>query len=366
MQQSLFLGMFGFFIAAIYHIQCLSLPMFLAAAAGILWLCSPSTIDNLNFFTDPEQKRYVLKPIQHPNLWSIFKEQQSVLWTTEEIDWSNDLADWKTLDGKSQQFLLHVIAFFASSDMLIVDNLMDQFMAEVTVAEARAFYTLQAFVETIHSETYSLALEKFAPADQRVRLFNAVAEEPTTKAKGDFATKYMDPSRPFAERLWAFCIFEGVLFSASFASLYWLRTKDKCKGLTFSNELIQRDEGLHAKFGVEMLNMLPPLPECKIHAILKEAVAIEEDFVNAALPTTLTGINAAQMIEYVQYCADRLLSMLKADYMPLWKVSQPLIFMDMISIDAKTNFFERRVSEYQLAAVGQKESDSLFALDADF
>lgn len=320
----------------------------------------------MNFFTDPQQKRYVLKPIQHPALWSIFKEQQSVLWTTEEIDWSQDMSDWKTLDSNSQQFLLHIIAFFASSDMLIVDNLMDQFMTEVTVAEARAFYTLQAFVETIHSETYSLALEKFAPPKERAHLFNAVAEEPTTKAKGDFATKYMDAKRPFAERLWAFCIFEGVLFSASFASLYWLRTKDKCKGLTFSNELIQRDEGLHAKFGVEMLNMLPPIAEQQIHAILKEAVAIEEAFVRAALPTTLTGINATQMIEYVQYCADRLLSMLAGGYAPIWKVAQPLIFMDMISIDAKTNFFERRVSEYQLAQVGQDESESVFALDADF
>lgn len=318
----------------------------------------------MNFFTDPAQKRYVLKPIQHHNLWSIFKEQQSVLWTTEEIDWSNDKADWQQLDSSAQQFLLHVLAFFASSDMLVVDNLMDQFMSEVQVAEARAFYTLQAFVETIHSETYSLALEKFAPADQREQLFNAVAKKPTIKAKGDYACKYMDNCRPFAERLWAFCIFEGVLFSASFASLYWLRTKDKCKGLTFSNELIQRDEGLHAKFGVEMLNMLPPMDEKTVHTILKEAVAIEEDFVKTALPKTLTGINADQMIEYVRFCADRLLSMLSAGYEPIWKVSQPLIFMDMISIDAKTNFFERRVSEYQLAAVGQEES--VFALDADF
>jgi ribonucleoside-diphosphate reductase beta chain len=317
-----------------------------------------------NLFTDPAQKRYVLKPIQHHNLWSIFKEQQSVLWTTEEIDWSNDKADWNQLESSAQQFLLHVLAFFASSDMLVVDNLMDQFMSEVQVAEARAFYTLQAFVETIHSETYSLALEKFAPPDQRQALFNAVAEEPTIKAKGDFARTYMDNSRPFAERLWAFCIFEGVLFSASFASLYWLRTKDKCKGLTFSNELIQRDEGLHAKFGVEMLNMLPAIAEDRVHSILKEAVDIEEQFVKAALPTTLTGINATQMIQYVRYCADRLLSMLSAGYAPIWKASQPLIFMDMISIDAKTNFFERRVSEYQLAQVGQKESS--FALDADF
>ena len=176
----------------------------------------------------------------------------------------------------------------------------------------------------------------------------------------------MDSTRPFAERLWAFCIFEGVLFSASFASLYWLRTKDKCKGLTFSNELIQRDEGLHAKFGVEMLNMLPPMPEERVHSILKEAVDIEEAFVKAALPQTLTGMNAAQMVEYVKYVANRLLSMLNGNYAPIWQAKQPLVFMDMISIDAKTNFFERRVSEYQLAQVGQDESRTGFALDADF
>lgn len=289
-----------------------------------------------------------------------------MLWTTEEIDWSGDENDWRQLEPEAQEFLLHIIAFFASSDMLVVDNLMDQFMSEVQVAEARAFYTLQSFVETIHSETYSLALEKLCPEHRKEQLFNAVAQEPTIKAKGDFATKYMDPTRPFAERLWAFCIFEGVLFSASFASLYWLRTKDKCKGLTFSNELIQRDEGLHAKFGVEMLNMLPPMPEERVHSILKEAVDIEEAFVKAALPQTLTGLNAAQMVEYVQYVANRLLSMLNGNYTPIWQAKQPLVFMDMISIDAKTNFFERRVSEYQLAQVGQDEASTGFALDADF
>lgn len=320
----------------------------------------------MNFFTDPTQKRLVLKPIRHDNLWNIFKEQQSVLWTTEEIDWSGDEQDWQQLDTEAQDFLLHIIAFFASSDMLVVDNLMEQFMSEVQVAEARAFYTLQSFVETIHSETYSLALEKLCPDHRKEHLFNAVANEPTIKAKGDFATKYMDPTRPFAERLWAFCIFEGVLFSASFASLYWLRTKDKCKGLTFSNELIQRDEGLHAKFGVEMLNMLPPMPEERVHTILKEAVGIEEAFVKAALPQTLTGMNATQMVEYVQYVANRLLSMLNGNYTPIWQAKQPLVFMDMISIDAKTNFFERRVSEYQLAQVGQDEASTGFALDADF
>ena len=317
-----------------------------------------------NYFIDPAQKRLVLHPIQHKNLWDIFKKQQSVLWTTEEIDWGEDLDDWKTLPESEQKFILHILAFFASSDSLVVDNLMDQFMSEITVAEARSFYTLQGFVETIHSETYSTALEKFAPTHQKAALFTAVENEPTTKAKAEFAQKYMDKTLPFAERLWAFCIFEGVLFSASFASIYWLRTKQKCKGLCFSNELIQRDEGLHAKFGVEMLNMLPKLAEEKMHGILTEAVDLEIAFVEAALPKNLTGINAGQMIEYVKHCADRLLSMVNADYKPLFPgVSQPLQFMNLISIDSKTNFFEKRVSEYVMAG---SAGDRGFALDADF
>lgn len=323
-----------------------------------------------NFFTDPTQKRLVLLPIRHPSLWKIFKEQQSVLWTTEEIDWVGDQKDWATLEPNAQRFLLRIIAFFASSDMLVIDNLMDQFMSEVTVAECRAFYTLQSYIETIHSETYATALVKFAPTDQREDLFDAVAREPTIKAKGDFAAKYMDASRPFVERLWAFCIFEGVLFAASFASLYWLRTKDKCKGLTFSNELIQRDESLHAKFGVEMLNVAHEkghgISASRAMTILEEAVAIEEAFVRAALPQNLVGLGTEDMVEYVKYCSGRLLSMLKGTHVSPWKAQQPFAFMEMISIDSKTNFFEKRVAEYTMAGVGNSTEDNGFSLEADF
>ena len=259
------------------------------------------------------------------------------------------------------------LPFFASSDMLVIDNLMDQFMSEVTVAECRTFYTLQAYIETIHSETYATALEKFAPVDQRELLFNAISNEPTIKAKGDFANKHMDKNKPFSERLWAFCIFEGVLFAASFASLYWLRTKDKCKGLTFSNELIQRDESIHAKFGIEMLNMMPTaLSKDKAIEILKEAVYIEEAFVRAALPQNLVGLSSQHMIQYVQYCANRLFRMLKIGNENIWKVSQPLAFMEMISIDAKTNFFEKRVAEYTMAGVGNSAAETSFSLEEDF
>ena len=324
----------------------------------------------MSFFTEMSQKRYVLKPIVHENLYQIFKKQQSVLWTTEEIQWDNDKKDWETLDSTAQNFLLHIIAFFASSDMLVIDNLMDQFLSEVTVAECRTFYALQAYVETIHSETYATALEIFAPKERRAQLFNALEQEPTIQAKGKFAEKYMDKSQSFEERLWAFCIFEGVLFAASFASLYWLRTKNKCKGLTFSNELIQRDESLHAMFGIEMLNMSTAKghglsAERTIH-ILKEAVAIEEKFIRKALPENLTGMATKDVIEYVRYCAERLLTMLKGDHELPWKASQPLAFMDMISIDSKTNFFEARVAEYTMASVGNSIEDTSFSMDADF
>lgn len=321
----------------------------------------------MSFFTDETQKRFVLKPIRHSNLWNIFKEQQSVLWTTEEILWDNDKKDWDTLEPEAQNFLLHIIAFFASSDMLVIDNLMDQFMSEVTVAECRTFYTLQAYIETIHSETYATALEKFAPPDQKQHLFDALATEPTIQAKGIFAEKYMQRDRPFEERLWAFCIFEGVLFAASFASLYWLRTKNKCKGLTFSNELIQRDESLHAKFGVEMLNMMnPPLTSKRAVDIVKEAVDIEERFIRKALPQNLTGLATEHVIEYVRHCAERLLDMLNGDHSKPWNASQPLAFMEMISIDSKTNFFEARVAEYTMSGVGNNAVESSFQLDAVF
>jgi len=318
---------------------------------------------NMNF-TCPSQKRLVLKPIKHQNLWDIFKEQQSVLWTTEEIDWQHDKKDFAKLSKDGQTFLLQIIAFFASSDMLVIDNLMDQFMSEVTVAECRTFYTIQSYTETIHSETYATALEILAPHDQAEHLFNAVEREPTIKAKGDFANKYMERARPFWQRLWAFAIFEGVLFSASFASLYWLRTKDLCKGLTFSNELIQRDEGLHAKFAVEMLNMLHEIEQETVKDIMKEAIDIEIAFVKAALPHNLVGLSTEDMCEYVRYCGDRLLGMLHLK--PLYNAKQPLGFMEMISIDAKTNFFERRVSEYSMSGVGQTAEANSFSMDATF
>lgn len=318
----------------------------------------------MSIFTDPKQKRFVLHPIRHDNLWAIFKQQQQVIWSTEEIDFSQDDLDWKKMDENVKDFILTIIAFFAGSDMLIIDNLMDHFMSEVTVAECKTFYTLQAFIETIHSETYSLMLTKFAKG-RRDELFDAIHKIESIKAKADWARKYMDGSLPFVHRLWAFIIFEGVLFSASFCSLYWLRTKNLCHGLTFSNELIARDEALHASFGVAMFNMLKEKPDKTIiHRILNDAIECEMNFIDEALPSKLNGINAKTMKQYVKYCGDHLLG--RIGYAPLYNVENPYDFMDMISLDSKSNFFEKRVSEYQMAGVGHNQDDMEFTDTADF
>lgn len=315
-------------------------------------------------FTDSKHKRFVLHPIQHEKLWDLFKQQQQVIWTTEEIDFSQDDTDWKKMDKPTQDFILIIIAFFAGSDILIIDNCMDNFMSQVQVAECKCFYSLQAFVETIHSETYSLMLEKFG-GDRFNELKNAIDDIASIKGKADWARKWLGEKQPFGIRLLAQAIFEGVLFSASFCSMYWLRTKNLCHGLTYSNELIARDEALHASFGVEMFKMLKDKPNpAQVHHIMNEAIELEMAFIDEALPDKLPGINADTMKQYVKYCADHLLSRLDC---PVYYGSKnPYSWMDMISIDSKSNFFEKRVAEYSKAGVGLHEKDNTFQDDEDF
>lgn len=311
-------------------------------------------------FLAPENKRMVLLPIKYPSLFQIFKKQQEVIWKTEEIDFKKrDLEDWQTLSDDARNFLLHILGFFASSDMLIVDNLLDNFMSEVQIAECRAFYALQGFIETVHSETYATMLSMFAPKDHN--MFDALNKVESIKMKGEWARKYMDESRPFAHRLWAFCIFEGVLFSASFASIYWLKKQGgKCPGLIQSNELIARDEALHAEFGIEMLKMTKdPIGQEDAHDILREAIECEERFVIEALPERLMGLNAESLTQYVKFCADRLLQM--AGFEKLYKEQNPYEWMTSISLEGKTNFFEKRVTEYSTADKGHD-----FGLDDEF
>ena len=317
-------------------------------------------------FTDSKHKRFVLHPIRYKNLWDLFKQQQQVMWTTEEIDFSQDRVDWAKMDKPTQDFILIIIAFFAGSDILIIDNCMDHFMSQVQVAECKMFYSLQAFVETVHTETYSTMLSEFG-GGRFNELKDAIDKIASIKGKADWARKYMGEKQSFGVRLLAFTIFEGVLFSASFCSMYWLRTKNLCHGLTYSNELIARDEALHASFGVEMFKMLDdynkPNP-IKVHHIMNEAIELELAFIDEALPDKLPGINATSMKEYVTYCADHLLQRLGCPV--YYGTKNPYPWMDMISIDSKSNFFEKRVAEYSLATVGNNEEENAFGTTEDF
>ena len=325
---------------------------------------------SIDFFTDPIQKRKVLTPIIHNNLWNIYKKQQAVIWTMEEIDWTNDKQNFETLDEQEQEFLLNIVAFFASSDMIIVDNLFDQFMSQVTVAECKSFYTLQAFIETVHSETYSKILEVLIHDEEKRRvLANAVHFKKPIKNKADWAEKYMNPEIPFKQRLWAFCIFEGVLFSASFCAIYWLRKKNKCHGITYSNELIARDEGMHTDFAVLLHSKLENKLDKKIiYDIVSDAVSIEKEFINESISCSMIGMNVRLMSDYIEFVADRLLYQL--GYTKLYNTKNPFEFMQLISMENKTNFFEKRVGEYSLSSInieGYNENNNEdITFNADF
>ena len=311
-----------------------------------------------------KERRLVLLPIKYPSLWEIFKQQQAAQWTTEELDFSSDKDDWKLLASEEQDFLLNIIAFFASSDMIIVENLQDQFMSEVTLAECRAFYALQAFVETVHSETYAKMLQLFAPPERHEELCKLSQKNNSILGKIQWAEKFMASEEPFAVRLWAFCIYEGVLFSASFCAIYWLRERGLCPGLTTSNDFIARDEGLHALFAVEMIKMLPEIPKDRFYEVIREAVAKEKIFVEESLQNRLKGLNMDSMYQYVCYCADRLLKMIGLE--KIFKVDNPFRWMEKISFDGKTNFFEKRVSEYNKPAVGLRSEENEYSEDMDF
>jgi len=311
-------------------------------------------------FLAPENKRMVLLPIKYPSLFELFKKQQEVIWKTEEIDFQQrDLEDWNGLSEDARNFLLHILGFFASSDMLIVDNLLDNFMAEVQVAECRAFYALQGYIESVHSETYATMLGMFAPKTHD--MFDALNKVESIKMKGEWAKTYMDENKPFTHRLWAFCIFEGVLFSASFASIFWLKKQGgKCPGLIQSNELIARDEALHALFAIEMLKMSKdPIDQEDAYHIMEQAIECEERFVEEALPERLMGLNADSLKRYVKFCADKLLTM--AGFEKMYKVRNPYEWMTSISLEGKTNFFEKRVTEYSAA-----DKSHEFGIDDDF
>ena len=294
--------------------------------------------------------RFVMFPIQDDAIWSMYKRQVDCFWRAEEIDLSKDLASWATLNNDEQRFIKMILAFFAASDGIVLENLGLRFMSEVQLAEARAFYGFQIAMENIHSETYSLLIDTYVKdKTEKLSLFESIQTFPCIKKKADWAIKWINDKRSsFANRLIAFACVEGIFFSGAFCSIYWLKKRGKMPGLTFSNELISRDEALHTEFAVLLYNKLvKKLPKKKITEIITEAVEIEKEFICDALPCRLISMNSKMMSEYIEYVADRLLVQLGNE--KFYNTPCPFDFMESISIDGKTNFFERRVGEYALA-----------------
>jgi len=301
---------------------------------------------------DDDGARFSLFPIEHPDLWSMYKQHVASFWTADEIDLSADLTDWQeNLTKNEKHFISMVLAFFAGADGIVVENLAERFCRDVTVPEARCFYGFQMAMESIHQETYCLLIDTYItnPKDREL-LFSAHTRVPSVEKKAKWAQRYIGSDASFAERLVAFAAVEGIFFSGAFCSIYWLKKRGLMPGLTFSNELISRDEGLHCSFACQLYSKLERrMKEQDIHKLIGEAVEVEKEFVCDALPVSLIGMNKSLMAQYIEFVADRLLGDL--GYRPLFGSKNPFDWMDMISLEGKTNFFEKRVGEYQKSGV---------------
>lgn len=316
---------------------------------------------------EENKDRFVLFPIQHDDIWQFYKRAEASFWTAEEIDLSPDLVDWENkLNDDERHFIKHVLAFFAASDGIVNENLAENFVAEVQYTEAKFFYGNQIAMENIHSETYSLLIDTYIKdsADKK-NLFNAIETMDCVRKKADWALRWIDEGS-FAERLIAFAAVEGIFFSGSFCSIYWLKKRGLMPGLAFSNELISRDEGLHCDFACLLYNnhLVNKLSKETVTGIILDAVEIEKEFILESLPVRLIGMNSDLMSQYIEFVADRLLSELDCE--KVFNVANPFDFMDMISIQGKTNFFEKRVGEYQKAGVLTGENSQSFSVDEDF
>ncbi len=312
----------------------------------------------------PDDNRFVMFPIKYDDIWQMYKKQIDCFWRAEEIDLSKDLDNWNSLNQDERYFISMILAFFASSDVIVLENLASRFMNDVQVSEARAFYGFQIAMENIHSETYSLLIETYIKdKEEKNKLFNAIEHYPCIKKKSDWAQKWINDNRSsFATRLVAFACIEGIFFSGAFCSIYWLKKRGLMPGLTFSNELISRDEALHCEFAVLLYSkLLKKVDKARINEIIKEAVDIEIEFICEALPCKLIGMNADLMTQYIKFVADRLAVQL--GYKKIYNVTNPFDFMELISLEGKTNFFERKVSEYSLA---NKQTNNAFEISDDF
>jgi len=313
----------------------------------------------------PDDNRFVTFPIKYNDIWDMYKKQVDCFWRAEEIDLTKDLSYWDTLEPGEKHFISMILAFFAASDGIVLENLASRFMTEVQVSEARAFYGFQIAMENVHSESYSLLIETYIKdKEEKHKLFNAIENFPCIKKKSDWAQKWIHDNRSsFATRLVAFACVEGIFFSGAFCSIYWLKKRGLMPGLTFSNELISRDEALHCEFAVLLYSKLvKKIDKARIHEIIKEAVEIEIEFICHALPCKLIGMNSELMSQYIKFVADRLSTQL--GYKKIYNVANPFDFMELISLEGKTNFFEKRVGEYSLA--NKTKSEEVFEFTEDF
>ena len=333
------------------------------------------TLDNLPLNIQVQEEpilqenhdRFVLFPIKHQDIWNMYKKAEASFWTAEEIDLSPDLIDWENkLNDDERHFIKHVLAFFAASDGIVNENLAENFLSEVQYTEAKFFYGFQIAIENIHSETYSLLIDSYIKdSAEKSYLFNAIDTLDCVRKKADWALRWIEKGS-FAERLVAFAAVEGIFFSGSFCSIYWLKKRGLMPGLSFSNELISRDEGLHCDFACLLYtkHLVNKLPKDQVRQIITDAVEIEKEFIIDALPVKLIGMNSELMSQYIEFVADRLLVELGNE--KVYNVTNPFDFMDMISIQGKTNFFEKRVGEYQKAGVLVGKENQTFSLDEDF
>lgn len=311
--------------------------------------------------------RFVLFPIKYGTIWEWYKKSVASFWTAEEVDLSQDINDWENkLTDNDRKFIKHVLAFFAASDGIVNENLVLNFMREVQIPEARCFYGFQVAIENIHAEMYSLLIDTYIKdPKEKDFLFNALQNLECVSKKGQWALRWIENAPSFAHRLIAFAAVEGIFFSGSFCSIYWLKKRGLMPGLTFSNELISRDEGMHCDFACLLYSMLQhKLDPNEVKAIITEAVEYEKEFVTDALPVSLIGMNAEMMGQYIEFVADRLLMSLGCE--KAYGTANPFSWMDMISIQGKTNFFEKRVGDYAKAGVMTKREEQVFSTEADF
>lgn len=331
-----------------------------------------TTTTSTELLLSPTSDRFVLFPIKHNDIWNMYKKAMASFWTAEEIDLYSDLNDWENLNDQERHFISHILAFFSASDGIVNENLCLRFYNDVQIPEARAFYGFQIAMENIHAETYGLLIDTYIKdAKQKDHLLNAIKTIPCIKKKADWAMKWINGNESFAERLVAFAAIEGIFFSGSFCSIFWLKKRGLMPGLTFSNELISRDEGLHTDFACMLYkDYIGTKPsESRIRELITEAVAFECEFITEALPVSLIGMNADNMKDYIKFCADRLMRQL--GYSSIYNAKNPFDWMELISMQGKTNFFERKVSEYQKAGVvnSTKEGNGnnfAFSTDIDF